>query len=35
MKDQNENMHKQVVHIKTLIQEISQLNIQLILESTK
>jgi len=31
----NENMHKQAVHIQTLIQEISQLNIKLIPEKTE
>ena len=31
----NENMHKQAVHIQTLIQEISQLNVKLLPESTK
>lgn len=30
----NENMHKQAVHIQTLIQEISQLNVKLLPEST-
>jgi len=31
----NENMHKQAVHIQTLIQEISQLNVKLIPENTE
>lgn len=31
----NENMHKQAVHIQTLIQEMSQLNVKLLPESTK
>jgi predicted RNase H-like nuclease (RuvC/YqgF family) len=31
----NENMHKQAVHIQTLIQEISQLNVKLLPENTK
>jgi len=31
----NENMHKQAVHIQTLIQEISQLNVKLLPESAK
>ena len=30
----NENMHKQAVHIQTLIQEISQLNVKLLPDST-
>lgn len=30
----NENMHKQAVHIQTLIQEISQLNVKLLPKST-
>lgn len=31
----NENMHKQAVHIQTLIQEIGQLNVKLLPENTK
>ncbi|WP_292388834.1 hypothetical protein [Methanosarcina sp. UBA5] len=35
IKDQNENMHRQVVHIQTLIQENSRLNIELLPETTE
>jgi uncharacterized protein (DUF3084 family) len=35
IKDQNENMHKQAVHIQTLIQENSRLNVKLLPENTE
>ena len=35
IKDQNENMHKQAVHIQTLIQENSRLNVKLLPETTE
>ena len=35
IKDQNENMHKQAVHIQSLIQENSRLNIKLLPEVTE
>src|SRR5665647_1359667 len=35
IKDQNENMHKQAVHIQSLIQENSRLNIKLLPENTQ
>jgi len=35
IKDQNENMHKQAVHIQSLIQENSRLNIKLLPENTE
>ena len=35
MKDQNENMHKQAVHIQSLIQENSRLNTKLLPDNTE
>ena len=35
IKDQNENMHKQAVHIQSLIQENSRLNTKLLPENTE
>ena len=35
IKDQNENMHKQAVHIQSLIQENSRLNTKLLPETTE
>lgn len=35
IKDQNENMHKQAVHIQSLIQENSRLNIKLLPDATE
>jgi len=35
IKDQSENMHKQAVHIQSLIQENSKLNIKLLPENTE